>query len=1042
MTVPADPWPDLFVNTSGRSVRSGVVEWLCSMRPKWPGARVTFVTGYLSVRGLLTVEPVLRDMLRSGARVRLLLGVAPHEQARITEPSTSSTADPAVLRRLLQEERAAVTAEVDAIPATKPESLALAGLADLLHHERVACRRYERGFLHAKSVLVEPPSGQARAVLGSANVTLAGWTSNQELLAEADTDRARQISSLALSWWDAATDFDLAALLRRRFCAWPHPLVFLRVLRALYGDEVNTPSALQLHDWQKDGVAKALATIARNGGVLIADEVGLGKTYEAGEILRHARDAGWGPALIVCPAHLRQFWRTKLTEWQLSAEVISYHKLNYLAGDFHATGSWPQYGLLICDEAHCLRNPTTSFATSVHELLDHQTGPTKRVLLTATPVSNHGRDLYELLTLTTPELEPDWRPSATLSQRRAATRSREANALLRRCEHADVLRRTELGEFHGKLDQLIVRRTRPFIREHYPNAPAFPTQTAVAISYQLSAQARRATVAVLDAVGASAEALSAASLLQLESLRQHRKPGAPLTLAAYELAAYARGTSGMPHATLSTLLRLQLCKRLESSPAALAGTATRMERRTADALADLDRGVVRIPTKNHDEHAARVLRQALHDAELDDDTSPAELDAVIEATAQRLSNEDVREASIADYDVARLRHDLEHDRRVLHQLAQHAWKTIPHDRKREALRDLLITAAAHPRGPKIVVLAGSRATTTDLGSWLRKIIDSDDRLSVYRGRTVNLGGADAPSRSEVEQAVAGFAPRTAGESLPAYQAARLIDRYDLLIGTDILAEGLNLQQSALLVHYDLPWNPQIMGQRSGRVDRIGSLHDEVFCYTIMPDTGLDLILNLLDRLRAKANIAAATVGVPTHLFPESPVAARDFATLFDEQHPQEAERPYFADRYRAWLGRALREPPIRHALDTLPPAAAALSPSTNGYTYCLSRTQSAHRTEQSTLCHINTRDRPGHTLFSRQPCLDEISTDLPRWIRDINRGKAPIPTQLPVLPDAVVREHWKLEEQARNRLDQHHGLADDHTDPGVELHAWIAPQAE
>lgn len=1026
-----DPWPDLFINGDDRSVREDVLTWLSSMRFRCSGTRISFVTGYISIRGLLAAKSVLQDLVRRGAHVRILLGVGPSEHVRITTPSMDARADRTSLRRLMERERSVITAEVDAIPQSRSESLDLYALAQLLRHPRVSCRRYERGFLHAKAIVAEPPTEATCALTGSANFTLSGWTDNQELFSEVDGRRAGQMASLADTWWNESQPFDLAGILERRFRAWPHPLVFLRSLRALYGDEVNAESTLRLHDWEKDGVAKASSIIERHGGVLIADDVGLGKTYEAGELVRHARDAGWGDALIICPAHLRRTWTAKLAEWKLSAEVLSYHRMNNLVAEFDEARNWPQYGLIVCDEAHCLRNPKAGFAANLHALLDHQVGPTRRVLLTATPVSNHGRDLYELLTITDPELEPGWTPAGTLTCRRARDRSARAKTLLRRCERADCLSEKEREELWAEFDHLLVRRTRDFIRENYPTAPVFPRQHPLPVEYQLSSRARRVTGAVLTAVGAGTELLPEPARDQLDALVRDESTSAPLTLAAYEISAYARGTSGMPRVALAALLRLQLLKRLESSPAALAGTATRMAQRTTQVLWDLNSGIMRVPDQRESERSARRLRETLFESDIDAGATH-EIDDFIESIVDTVDAGEAIEVSPADYDLDELRTNLEHDQEALQRLSRLAWEAIPHDHKREALRELLVMSANHPQGPKILIVAGSRATTSDLGAWLEKQIDTDERLATYRGRLANLGGPHAEERAEVERVVAEFAPRTAGESLPQLEAARLLDRYDVLIGTDILAEGLNLQQAALLVNYDLPWNPQIMGQRAGRLDRVGSPHRDVHCYTIMPDTGLDLVLNLLDRLRTKASIAAATIGVPTQLFPDSPTATRDFATVFSRSQRANIAAPYYADLYRTWLAQALREPRIRQALDELPPAAGALSPITSGFTYCFTPRAGG----PALVRHINTTDRPGHTLITAQACLREAAAELPKWIRDVHNGQTALPADLPLLPGSVVRQHWQHRDRIADRppdefLNDRQGALD--------LQAWIAP---
>jgi superfamily II DNA/RNA helicase len=110
-----------------------------------------------------------------------------------------------------------------------------------------------------------------------------------------------------------------------------------------------------------------------------------------------------------------------------------------------------------------------------------------------------------------------------------------------------------------------------------------------------------------------------------------------------------------------------------------------------------------------------------------------------------------------------------------------------------------------------------------------------------------------------DAAVHGFAP-VSSEAKPA-RAGEELDRFDLLISTDVLAEGMNLQECRNIVNYDLPWNPMRLVQRHGRIDRIGSPHRRVFLRTYFPDAQLDRLLELEMRVRRKLAQAAASVGL-------------------------------------------------------------------------------------------------------------------------------------------------------------------------------------
>src|SRR5207249_10733045 len=135
-------------------------------------------------------------------------------------------------------------------------------------------------------------------------------------------------------------------------------------------------------------------------------------------------------------------------------------------------------------------------------------------------------------------------------------------------------------------------------------------------------------------------------------------------------------------------------------------------------------------------------------------------------------------------------------------------------------------------------------------------IEKDSRLAPYRHRIASVSGTEVRGGIPREKALYGFAPLSTGALPPDTE-----DRFDLLLCTDVLAEGMNLQQCRNVVNYDLPWNPMRRVQRHGRVDRIGSLHPRGFLRTFFPDAQLDALLNLEGRVRRMLAQAAASVGV-------------------------------------------------------------------------------------------------------------------------------------------------------------------------------------
>jgi hypothetical protein len=175
----------------------------------------------------------------------------------------------------------------------------------------------------------------------------------------------------------------------------------------------------------------------------------------------------------------------------------------------------------------------------------------------------------------------------------------------------------------------------------------------------------------------------------------------------------------------------------------------------------------------------------------------------------------------------------------------------------EARRDAA-TEDEEQRNRKVLLFSYYKDTVGWLRQALTRRIQEDSRLAGYRNRIVAVagGGLDEEEASR-NQAVWGFAPESSDP--PPGQK----DEYDLLITTDVLAEGMNLQQCRNILNYDLPWNPMRLVQRHGRIDRIGSPHARVFLRTVFPADRLDALLALEARILLKLSQAARSIGVAT-----------------------------------------------------------------------------------------------------------------------------------------------------------------------------------
>ena len=227
-------------------------------------------------------------------------------------------------------------------------------------------------------------------------------------------------------------------------------------------------------------------------------------------------------------------------------------------------------------------------------------------------------------------------------------------------------------------------------------------------------------------------------------------------------------------------------------------------------------------------------------------------------------------ADAADYDAKRLREAVERDRAILYDLATRLEAVKDDDDPKlavvvEELARIAAEAKAdaatdleEQRNRKVLLFSYFADTVAWLRQALARRIESDPRLAAYRDRVVGVaGGGLEGEEANRNQAVWGFAPESSDP--PPGQR----DLYDLLITTDVLAEGMNLQQCRNILNYDLPWNPMRLVQRHGRIDRIGSPHPRVFMRTVFPADRLDALLTLEARILRKLTQAAKSIGVAT-----------------------------------------------------------------------------------------------------------------------------------------------------------------------------------
>ncbi|MER3389269.1 MAG: helicase-related protein [Microcella sp.] len=898
-------------------------------------ASAAIATAYVNPAGFLLIA----DELEQLPRIRILLGAEP-----LPDPVLTERADEAVRARLrdaLHDHDAWLRAERDALGFAPEATLSAKRLVSWLRaaDERgepvVEIRRYTGGFLHGKAYISHHPTHPAY-LAGSSNLTLAGLTRNAELNVGASGQHGStgQVVDWFEECWTDSEFYDLAALYEPLWGEHGPWTVYLRMLLERYGshlDEEKSESLrFELTRFQVDGVRRMRRLLDEIGGVLVADEVGLGKTFLALEVIAAASEELRQRVLIAAPAALKAgVWDPILKRFGLSRRVSvhSYEEIRNRMDEDH-----PEHldfvdlaedaALVIIDEAHNLRNASAARSAALDRVILSGKHPKKVVLLTATPVNN---SLIDLETLVKYFVRDDARFAS-----RGIPSVRE---YIRQAQRMDPEALTPAHLF-DLMDEVAVRRTRSFVKQNYsgetvpgPNGTKivveFPDPDVYRVDYTLD----EAGEALVDAVTYALDIPE--SEKHVASFEVRRNDPRRLLLSRYAPSAYLKSEKldGSQVSNMG-LLRSALLKRLESSPQALASTLQVLITAHEGFLAALDKGMVLI---------GGALRDYIS-------SESEDLDEIVAG----LDDDNAHQATpAADYRAEVLASDVALDLELLLSIRQLAVDAAAGDEpKAQRLVDELVAIAADSRTTsakgisssdrrKLIVFSTYADTIRDLHERIEKALDEASEgspLADYRGRLAppiigeyasgKTGGINQVSRAK---AIAGFAPRTAGqldkEGLPIHP-----DDYDILLTTDVLAEGVNLQQAGRIVNYDLPWNPMRIVQRHGRVDRIGSEHDKIHLGVFFPTEHLDEFLNLENTLVRKLKQADAAVGtgkVLPGVNPHPPKDHYDADDIVDEieqlVETSGGSAAGSGEEYRRRLANALdAEPGLREHLEALP----------------------------------------------------------------------------------------------------------------------------
>lgn len=726
----------------------------------------------------------------------------------------------------------------------------------------------------ATLVATSPDASAIRVISGSCPLTTDGLgvtPGNQFSLVQATEapEEAKLLAAWFTQLWDAlpATADGKESLLSQLLSLSSHrepSSIYALTLYHLFknqGDELdeekiiksatgirNTVVWKKLFKFQRDGVVGAIDKLERLGGCIIADSVGLGKTFEALAIIKYYELRN-DRVLVLVPKRLRDNWTLyKANDRRnfLAPDRFNYDVLNHTdlsrdggkSGDIELSHvNWGNYDLVVIDESHNFRNKATHKAheTRYDRLMRQiiKEGVKTRVLmLSATPVNNRLADLKNQIAFVT---EGD--DTALLDHGITSIEAtvRKAQLQFNRWLASEEADRTPsqliemLGfDYFKLLDLLTLARSRRHIEKYYGTAETgkFPERLKP-INYKPDVD-RSGEFRSIREINNEIRRLTLASYAPLRYVLPHRQ-------AAYD-AKYSTTVRGGEsffrqvdrEESLIHLIRVNVLKRMESAVPSFALTVKRQ-------LADVEATLAKIEA-----HADSVEEIDIEDVDVDDS-----------AFESLLVGRKVK-VLLQDVDLVRWKQDLTEDRNRLATLYSAAHQVgAARDAKLGTLRDIIERKVSNPLNPgnrKVIVFTAFADTAKylyeELAPWAQAELGIHAALVTGGGRNQTT---QPRLRKDLASILTAFSPHS--KERPVDLAAE--GDIDLLIATDCISEGQNLQDCDFLVNYDIHWNPVRIIQRFGRIDRIGSQNSRVQLVNFWPNIELEEYINLEQRVSGR-----------------------------------------------------------------------------------------------------------------------------------------------------------------------------------------------
>ncbi len=882
-------------------------------------SQISIATGYWDLPGMVEILPELSLFLaRENITFRLLLGEEPSVKAyQVKNPAQQ---DPDFPEKYLKNDLENLQLKEE-----------FQKVADLFgkymnenHTRKIQIKVYRKNFLHAKCYIFGNDEENAVGIIGSSNFTKQGMIGNLELNQFEDNNATVNFIRKNLTqhpshrtWfeelWNNSEDWtktfkeEILALSKHGEICFSAYEMYIHALYRIYGQElqdekenkinIDDPSSgkPQLLKFQIQNANSLIKKLERQGVAMLSDSVGLGKTYTAIKVIEYYKNNLNQRVVVIAPAGLIQQWEKAFGDFRVKPpEIYSLQDTERIKNVRENLQAIP-VGLFVFDESHNLRSSGGQrFDVFIKWRQDNENA--KTLMLTATPINNQLADLTNQIMLGS--------GGDIFKLGRFYDRSRQKYFTLKeRLELLQTDMKKQIREsgfinyqqikeqLTPLLNRFIVRRTRQGIEKEHPEGleingklQKFPKSYPDNLEYKVPNQFKsellksaeqnpELTRAFNYEINSLAELEYLAHPLDLfEHYTERAKPihssleiiyTALLSLGfpcyrynIYRYAYYGRKRGELEltadeNRELSRqigiygIFRTVFLKRLESSLFSINKSIENYERKLKDFQTKLENFNKIISVKN-----LSALNKAIdtyNEQKADED----ELDFDIESFEE---TEEEFVSIVADpgvFNVEQLKTDIKKDLSIIDILKEQLALLLNKDDKIQELAKHL----NQNEDRKVLVFTYFADTLKYL----------EENLPQYLVKKKNVEFA-LGSKNEIEHYAKRFAPISKKYNLKDGE-----NEIDFLIATDKLSEGQNLQDCGMIVNYDLHWNPVRMIQRNGRINRLGTVHEEIFIYNFRPEEQLENYLQLVSKLQDKINLIRYTIGSDQSVLDEEPI---------------------------------------------------------------------------------------------------------------------------------------------------------------------------